>query len=111
MAVQKGEHGEGRGPLGIGWLGGSRQEADTPAHTGDNGDVRDTVTQLEEPRQRQRQQLRIVPHVQSDLSRIIYAHNGKRLLINIREKEGDAAQLSLVRFIAARTKGAHAWVS
>lgn len=51
----------------------------------------------------------MVPHAQSDLTRVVYARNDKRLLASsLREKKGDAAKCALVGLMAARTKGAYA---
>lgn len=52
-----------------------------------------------------------IPHVQFDLSRIIHERDGKCFLINLREKDGDAAKRALVRFMAASTTRDNAWIS
>lgn len=44
----------------------------------------------------------MVPHVQSDLDRIIYARDGKCLLTSLKEKEIDTARRALVRLTTAR---------
>lgn len=66
---------------------------------GKNGNINSTVTRKEETRQRQNQ-LWMILHVQSDLTRGIHARNGKRLLASLREKEYDAAKRALMKLIA-----------
>lgn len=79
-------------------------------HTGGNGNISDTATRQAEPGPRNIQ-LGVGPHVQSGVILTIHVRNGKRLLASPVETEDDGATRALVRSMAARTKGAHAWVT
>ena len=47
----------------------------------------------------------VVPHVQSKLSRALYAHRGKKLLQDLQTQESAAMKRAMVRFRGAREKG------
>lgn len=92
-------------------VGGWRSQEDgTAAKTGGNGYVSDPGVWWKKTRQR-KNQLGMIPHVQSDSIHINHARNGKRPLASCREKKSDATKRARVRLMAARTKGAHLWVS
>lgn len=77
----------------------------------ENGNTRDIGSRLEETRKRKSRLGMMFPPVQSDLTRVIHARDGKRLLAGFRKEEGDAAKRALVRVMAIRTKGVPSWVS
>ena len=52
----------------------------------------------------------VVPRVQSDLSRALHAHRGKKLLLDLQTLESAATKRAMVRFRGAREKGAMAFV-
>ena len=52
----------------------------------------------------------VVPHVQSELSRALHAHRGKKLLQDLQTQESAATKRAMVRFRGARKKGAMAFV-
>ena len=52
----------------------------------------------------------VVPRVQSELSRALHAHRGKKLLRDLQTQESAATKRAMVRFRGAREKGAMAFV-
>ena len=54
--------------------------------------------------------VRVVPGVQSKLSRALHAHRGKKLLQDLQTQESAAMKRAMVRFRGAREKGAMAFV-
>ena len=52
----------------------------------------------------------VVPCVQSELSRALHAHHGKKLLQDPQNLENTAMKRAMVRFGGAREKGAMAFV-
>ena len=54
--------------------------------------------------------VRVVPRVQSTLSRALHAHRGKKLLQDLPTPKGTTMKRAMVRFIEAREKGAMAFV-
>ena len=54
--------------------------------------------------------VRVVPRVQSKLSRALHAHRGKKLLQNLQTQESTTMKRAMVRFQGAREKGAMAFV-
>ena len=54
--------------------------------------------------------VRVVPRVQSKLTRALYAHRGKKLLQDLQTQENAAMERAMVRFRGAREKGAMAFV-
>ena len=54
--------------------------------------------------------MRVVPRVQSKLSRALHAHHGKKLLQDLQHLESTAMKGTMVRFRQAQEKGAMAFV-
>ena len=54
--------------------------------------------------------VRVVPRVQSKLSRALHAHRGKKLLQGLQNLENTTMKRAMVRFRGAREKGAVAFV-
>ena len=54
--------------------------------------------------------VRVVPRVQSKLSRALHAHRGKKLLQDLQTQESAATKRAMVRFMGAQEKGAMAFV-
>ena len=54
--------------------------------------------------------MRVVPRVQSKLSRTLHAHRGKKLLQDLQTQESAAMKRAMIRFRGAREKGSTAFV-
>ena len=97
--------GGGRGGRGGGGVG-QREQWEDPLATQPDGEI-----QLSQTNRRVGGVcVRVVPRVQSKLSRALHAHRGKKLLQDLQTQESAAMKRAMVRFRGPREKGAMTFV-